>query len=132
MLMLTKLMESPKALKILRYGHIHATRSPTFQRDAAYERSPGVSEALAAIDAGAPAVLVVGRAGTGKTRLGVCKLVGVITPLLLLPCGHHLRAGSPDSVDGKRPRACRSARLCVRRGRAARSLCSSASAAPWS
>ena len=27
MLMLAKLMESPKALKILRYGHIHATRS---------------------------------------------------------------------------------------------------------
>ena len=27
MLMLAKLMESPKALKMLRYGHIHATRS---------------------------------------------------------------------------------------------------------
>jgi hypothetical protein len=44
-------------------------RKPKFQRDEAYERSPGVSEALAAIDAGAPVVLVVGRAGTGKTRL---------------------------------------------------------------
>src|SRR5215210_2845884 len=57
---------------------------------------------------------------------------GVITPPLLLPCGHHSRAGSPDSVDERRPRACRSARLCARRGRAARSLCSSASAAPCS
>jgi ATP-dependent DNA helicase PIF1 len=37
--------------------------------DAAYEGSPGVAEALAAIDARAPVVLVVGRAGTGKTRL---------------------------------------------------------------
>src|SRR4051812_15784971 len=57
---------------------------------------------------------------------------GGITPLLLLPCGHHSRAGSPDSVDERRPRACHSARLCVRPGRAARSLCSSASAAPCS
>src|SRR3954467_7118540 len=60
---------------------------------------------------------------------------GVITPLLtplLLPCGHHSRAGSPDSVDGRRPRACHSARLCVRPRRAAPSLCSSASAAPCS
>src|SRR3954469_2996636 len=46
-----------------------AGRRPKFQRDEAYERSPGVSEALAAIDAGAPVVMVVGRAGTGKTRL---------------------------------------------------------------
>ena len=44
-------------------------QTPEFQRDEAYERSPGVGEALAAIDAGAPAALVVGRAGTGKTRL---------------------------------------------------------------
>jgi ATP-dependent DNA helicase PIF1 len=42
---------------------------PKFQRDEAYERSPGVSEALTAIDAGSPVALVVGRAGTGKTRL---------------------------------------------------------------
>src|SRR3954463_11412413 len=46
-----------------------AGQKPKFQRDETYERSPGVSEALAAIDAGAPVVLVVGRAGTGKTRL---------------------------------------------------------------
>src|SRR3954466_13819351 len=46
-----------------------AGRRPKFQRDETYERSPGVGEALAAIDAGAPIVLVVGRAGTGKTRL---------------------------------------------------------------
>src|SRR5271155_3500534 len=40
-----------------------------FKRDEQYEASPGVAEALAAVDAGAPAVLVIGRAGTGKTRL---------------------------------------------------------------
>jgi ATP-dependent DNA helicase PIF1 len=40
-----------------------------FERDEAYEASPGVTEALTAVDAGAPAILVVGRAGTGKTRL---------------------------------------------------------------
>ena len=60
-----------------------------------------------------------------------CKIVGVITLLLAVP-GHRSRAGSPDSVDGRRPRACRSARLCARPGRAARSPCSSASAAPCS
>src|SRR5918911_3095164 len=62
-----------------------------------------------------------------------CKLVGVIRPLLVLAApGHHSRAGSPDSVDGRRPRACRSARLSVRPGRAARSPGSNASAAPCS
>jgi ATP-dependent DNA helicase PIF1 len=40
-----------------------------FKRDEEYEASPGVTEALAAVDAGAPAILVIGRAGTGKTRL---------------------------------------------------------------
>src|ERR1700693_3428391 len=40
-----------------------------FKRDEQYEASPGVTEALAAVDAGAPALLIVGRAGTGKTRL---------------------------------------------------------------
>ena len=40
-----------------------------FKKDEQYEASPGVREALAAIDAGTPAVLIVGRAGTGKTRL---------------------------------------------------------------
>jgi ATP-dependent exoDNAse (exonuclease V) alpha subunit len=40
-----------------------------FVPDAAYEASPGIHEALAAIDAGTPAILIVGRAGTGKTRL---------------------------------------------------------------
>jgi MoxR-like ATPase len=44
-------------------------RKAKFQRDKQYERSPGVGEALTAIDAGAPVVLIVGRAGTGKTRL---------------------------------------------------------------
>lgn len=40
-----------------------------FQQDREYEASPGVRDALAAIDAGAPIILVFGRAGTGKTRL---------------------------------------------------------------
>jgi ATP-dependent DNA helicase PIF1 len=40
-----------------------------FRRDEAYECSPGVKEALEAIDGGAPAVLISGRAGTGKTTL---------------------------------------------------------------
>src|SRR4051794_19892656 len=37
-------------------------RKPKFQRDKNYEQSPGVGEALTAIDAGAPVVLVIGRA----------------------------------------------------------------------
>jgi polynucleotide 5'-kinase involved in rRNA processing len=40
-----------------------------FERDEAYESSPGVREALAAIDQRAPVIMIVGRAGTGKTRL---------------------------------------------------------------
>src|SRR4051794_19822203 len=83
-------------------------------------------------------LVITGPTGVGKSWLA-CALGhesmqnrGVITPLFLLPCGHHSRAGSPDSVDGKRPRVCRSARPCARRGRAARSLCSSASAVPCS
>jgi ATP-dependent DNA helicase PIF1 len=40
-----------------------------FVRDEAYESTPEVARALAAIDARAAAVLVAGRAGTGKTRL---------------------------------------------------------------
>ena len=40
-----------------------------FVRDEAYEASPGVGQALAAIDARAPVILIAGRAGTGKTRL---------------------------------------------------------------
>ena len=42
---------------------------PRFVQNEAYENSPGVREALAAVDAGAPVVLVTGRAGTGKTTL---------------------------------------------------------------
>src|SRR4051794_10588870 len=56
---------------------------------------------------------------------------GVIRLLLEAP-GHRWRAGSPDSDGGRRPRACCSARPCARPGRAARSPCSSASAASWS
>jgi len=60
-----------------KFGHFNrgvaAGKAPAgdaaFVRDAAYEASPGVAEALAAIDARAPVVLIVGRAGTGKTRL---------------------------------------------------------------
>ncbi len=40
-----------------------------FAADADYEASAGVGDALAAIDGGVPVVLIVGRAGTGKTRL---------------------------------------------------------------
>jgi ATP-dependent exoDNAse (exonuclease V) alpha subunit len=42
---------------------------PRFERDLHYESSPGVKEVLAAIYGGNPIVLIVGRAGTGKTRL---------------------------------------------------------------
>jgi ATP-dependent DNA helicase PIF1 len=42
---------------------------PEFVRDEAYEASPGVGQALAAVDAKAPIILLTGRAGTGKTRL---------------------------------------------------------------
>ncbi|MCX7315993.1 MAG: DEAD/DEAH box helicase [Hyphomicrobiales bacterium] len=42
---------------------------PVFVKDAEYEALPGVSDALAAIDQGAKAVLILGRAGTGKTTL---------------------------------------------------------------
>ena len=55
----------------------------------------------------------------------------VITPPLLSACGRRWRAGSRDGDGGRRARACRSARPCAHRGRAAPSACSSASAAPW-
>jgi ATP-dependent DNA helicase PIF1 len=42
---------------------------PEFVRDEAYEASPGIAQALAAVDARAPVILLTGRAGTGKTRL---------------------------------------------------------------
>src|SRR3954453_21733442 len=56
---------------------------------------------------------------------------GVIKLLLAVP-DHHSQAGSPDSVAGRRPQVCRSARPFARRGRVAPPLCSSASAAPCS
>src|SRR3954451_25173986 len=68
---------------------------------------------------------------SGRVSGRACKLVGVIT-LLLLPCGHHSRAGSPDNVAGRRPRVCRSAEPYARPGRAVRSPGSSAPAAPCS
>src|SRR5258707_1852272 len=40
-----------------------------FVRDETYEAPPGVAQALAAIDARTPAILIAGRAGTGETRL---------------------------------------------------------------
>lgn len=61
-----------------RFGEFNATLPhqprPTdqrrqFKRDAAYENSAGIKEALGAIDAGISTVLVTGRAGTGKTTL---------------------------------------------------------------
>jgi len=52
--------------------------------------------------------------------------------LLLAFPGSHSRAGSPHSGGGRRPRACRSAPPCARRGRAARWFGSSASAASCS
>jgi len=44
-------------------------RRVIFNADPAYEKTPGVEEALAAIDAKVPVILVTGRAGTGKTTL---------------------------------------------------------------
>jgi ATP-dependent DNA helicase PIF1 len=40
-----------------------------FRRNPEFEASPGIREALAAIDAREPAILISGRAGTGKTTL---------------------------------------------------------------
>jgi hypothetical protein len=48
---------------------VQVERRVPFVRDTAYENSPGVKEALAAVDAKAPIILVTGRAGTGKTTL---------------------------------------------------------------
>jgi ATP-dependent DNA helicase PIF1 len=42
---------------------------PEFQPDLHYEALPGIAETLHAIDAGQPVILVLGRAGTGKTTL---------------------------------------------------------------
>jgi ATP-dependent DNA helicase PIF1 len=66
--------KAPAQAKTLgRFGRglaaVRSRAAAQFERDEAYEASPGVTEALAAVDAGAPALLVVGRAGTGKTRL---------------------------------------------------------------
>src|SRR5262249_56356004 len=47
-----------------------APAESAFVRDEAYEESPGVAQALAAIDARAPVILIAGRAGTGKPRPG--------------------------------------------------------------
>src|SRR5712671_257795 len=50
-------------------ANIPAISESEFVRDEAYEACPGVGQALAAIDARAPVILIAGRAGTGKTRL---------------------------------------------------------------
>jgi ATP-dependent DNA helicase PIF1 len=47
----------------------NAAADVAFVRDEAYEATAEVAQALAAIDARTPAVLITGRAGTGKTRL---------------------------------------------------------------
>jgi ATP-dependent DNA helicase PIF1 len=56
-----------------KFNHGGAPKPPRptteFKRNEQYEASPGVTEALAAVDASAPVLLIVGRAGTGKTRL---------------------------------------------------------------
>src|SRR5215217_4355475 len=59
------------------------------------------------------------------------KCWGLIRPPFRWASGRRSRAGSHDGDGGRRPRACRSARRCAPRGRAAGSACSSASAAPW-
>ena len=46
-----------------------APRAKNFVPDKGYEALPGVSDVLKAIDAQDPAILVLGRAGTGKTTL---------------------------------------------------------------
>ncbi len=56
---------------------------------------------------------------------------GVIRLQLLLVADRRWRVESPGDGGGKRPRACRSARRCARRGRAAPWSCSSASAELW-
>lgn len=45
------------------------TTSNTVMLASEYEDSPGVREALAAVDSKRPIILIAGRAGTGKTRL---------------------------------------------------------------
>jgi ATP-dependent DNA helicase PIF1 len=47
----------------------NAAPKEPFVPDETYEASPGVGQALAAIDAKMPVMLIAGRAGTGKTRL---------------------------------------------------------------
>ncbi len=59
-------------------------------RDEAFEASPGIREALDAIDGGAPLVLVTGRAGTGKTRL--------IRYLKRRPCGERQAVVAPTGI----------------------------------
>src|SRR3954453_24210518 len=68
---------------------------------------------------------------SGDQRRDHARSWEVITPPLLSACGRRWRAGSRDGDGGRRARACRSARPCARRGRAAPSACSSAPAAPW-
>ncbi len=62
-----------KSKRFGKFNGTAATQPPRpaaqFKRNEEYEASPGVAEALAAVDGGAPALLIVGRAGTGKTRL---------------------------------------------------------------
>src|SRR5215470_3871599 len=62
-----------KSKQFVKFNRAGAPKPPRpaaeFKRDEEYEASPGVAEALAAVDAAAPALLIVGRAGTGKTRL---------------------------------------------------------------
>ena len=62
----------------------------------------------------------------GSVSPRACKILGEITrPLIELD--YRWRTGSPDNDGGRHPRASRSAPQYERRGRAARSSCSSAS-----
>ena len=62
----TRGKKEPQVSKIMPRRPVEA---PVFRADPHYEALPGIAETLTAIDAENPVVLVLGRAGTGKTTL---------------------------------------------------------------
>src|SRR3954462_5946025 len=88
MLMLAKLMESPKALKMLRYGHIHATRSQDVEHDPILVDGPPEPMLLAA-DHQAHLIQVPFVARTGQPA---ADLVGEPLAELARPLAHGLVA----------------------------------------
>src|SRR5258707_15004568 len=68
-----------------------------FVRDETYEATPEVARALAAIDARTPAILIAGRAGTGKTRL--------VQDIRRRPRGELQATGAPTGVAALNARA---------------------------